>query len=45
MFPTNRRRVGAALLGLALVTATGGSASAQKRYDTGASDSGELAGQ
>jgi branched-chain amino acid transport system substrate-binding protein len=38
MFTTNRRRVGAALLGLALATATGGSASAQKQYDTGASD-------
>ena len=38
MFTTNRRRVGAALLSLALVAATGGSASAQKQYDTGASD-------
>src|SRR6185369_10641652 len=38
MFTTNRRRVGAALLGLALATATGGTALAQKQYDTGASD-------
>jgi ABC-type branched-subunit amino acid transport system substrate-binding protein len=35
---TNHRRVVAALLSLALITATGGSASAQKQYDTGASD-------
>jgi len=39
MFTTTHRRVGAALLGLALATATAGSASAQKHYDTGASDS------
>jgi ABC-type branched-subunit amino acid transport system substrate-binding protein len=38
MFTTNHRRVVAALLSLALITATGGSASAQKQYDTGASD-------
>jgi len=38
MFTTTQRRVGAALLTFALVTATGGSASAQKQYDTGASD-------
>jgi hypothetical protein len=40
MFTTNRRRLGAVLLSLALFTAIGGSASAQKQYDTGASDCG-----
>ena len=38
MMTTTRRRVGAALLTFALVTATGGMALAEKKYDTGASD-------
>ena len=38
MLATTRHRLGAALLTLTLVTATGGMALAQKKYDTGASD-------